>query len=68
MNTVIACVVSPLDHKYEPPGDEVNITESPRQNVVGPLGVMVGGPGILLSVTTVAGLVALQPLVVTVTV
>lgn len=53
---------------YDPPGEEVNVTESPKQNVVGPLGVTVGGEGIVLTVTVVGELVAVHPLVVTVTV
>jgi hypothetical protein len=68
LNTVIACVVAPFDHIYVPPGEDVSITESPKQKVVGPLGVIVGGAGVVLTVTAVGALVALQPLVVTVTV
>jgi len=68
LNTVIACVVAPFDHIYVPPGEDVSITESPKQKVVGPLGVMVGGAGMVLTVTAVGALVALHPLVVSVTV
>lgn len=61
-------VVCPFDQRYVPPGEEVNVTESPKQNVVGPLAVMVGGAGIVLMVTVTGALVELHPFVVTVTV
>ena len=48
------CVVSPVDHKLSVADEEVRITESPSQNVVGPLAVMVGTEGIALTVTVVA--------------
>ena len=44
------------------------MTELPKQKVVGPLGVIIGTAGEVLTVTTVAELVALQPADVTVTV
>jgi hypothetical protein len=40
---VIDCVVAPFDHVFPNTLDDVNITESPEQNVVGPLVVIVGG-------------------------
>ena len=48
------CVVSPVDHKLSVADEEVNTTESPAQNVVGPLAVMVGTEGIAFTVTVVA--------------
>jgi xanthosine utilization system XapX-like protein len=48
---------------------DVSVTLPPAQNVVGPLGVIVGVAGIALTVTLVADDAALlQPLVVTMTV
>jgi hypothetical protein len=40
--TVIACVVAPLFHKYELPLLAVSVTLPPSQNVVAPPAVMVG--------------------------
>ena len=54
METVMLCVVSPVDHKLSVADEEVNTTESPAQNVVGPLAVMVGTEGIAFTVTVVA--------------
>ena len=36
VETVILCVVSPVDHKLSVAEDEVNTTEPPEQNVVAP--------------------------------
>jgi hypothetical protein len=47
-------VVVPVDHKYEDPALEVNVTLPPVQNDNGPLAVIVGTAGILLTVTEVA--------------
>ena len=61
------CVVSPVDHKLSVADEEVRITESPSQNVVGPLAVMVGTEGIALTVTVVVAEVAEQKPLSTVT-
>ena len=61
VNTVIDCVVSPVDQRYPPANDAVNSTESPSQNVVEPLAVMVGVVGIGLTVTIVAAETAEHP-------
>jgi hypothetical protein len=54
------CEVSPVLHRYDEPGLDVNVTLPPAQNVVGPLAVMLGvGSG--FTVTAVAALVPLQP-------
>ena len=45
------CVVSPVDQRLSIAEDEVKITESPAQNVVGPFAVMVGVAGVGLTVT-----------------
>lgn len=43
--TVIDCVVSPVDHKYVDAAEDVNVTEPPAQKVVGPPGVTIGVAG-----------------------
>ena len=58
--TLIDCVVAPVDQRYEVAALAVSVTDPPSQNVVGPDGVIVGVTGVL-TVTTVAALVALQP-------
>ena len=58
VETVIDCVVSPVDHKLSVAEDEVNTTEPPEQNVVAPLAVMVGTEGKGFTVTLVATEVA----------
>lgn len=40
--TVIDCPVEPFDHVLPDVADEVNVTEFPEQNVVGPPAVIVG--------------------------
>ena len=45
------CVVSPVDQMLSIADDEVKITESPAQNVVGPFAVIVGVEGVGLTVT-----------------
>jgi len=50
--TRIDCVVAPLDHKYESPDDEVNVTEPPGQKVIAPLAVIVAGGGVTPSSIT----------------
>ena len=49
--TVIDCDVSPFDQKLSFADEEVKTTESPSQNVVGPLAVIVGIPGTGLTIT-----------------
>jgi hypothetical protein len=53
--------MAPLFQRYEAAGEEVNTTEPPAQNVVGPLGVTVG-VGFGLTVTFTGAEVALHPL------
>ena len=48
---MIDCVISPVDQKLSIDDDDVKITESPSQNVVGPLAEMVGVAGVGLTVT-----------------
>ena len=43
--TLIVCVVSPDDHRLPVASEEVNVTEPPSQNVVGPLAVTTGVAG-----------------------
>ena len=52
--TVIDCVVAPFDHVFPLAEEEVNVTEPPAQNVVGPPAVMVGVAGSGFTVTVVA--------------
>jgi hypothetical protein len=47
-------VVAPVDHKYEDPAPDVNITLPPVQNERGPPAVIVGVAGIVFTVTAVA--------------
>lgn len=61
VETVIGCVVSAVDQVFPVADDEVNVTEPPVQNVVGPPGVIIGVPGAELTVTTVGEDVATQP-------
>lgn len=51
--TVMDCVVAPLDQKLLLAEDDVKVTEPPAQNVVGPLAVMVGTAGMVLTVTVI---------------
>jgi hypothetical protein len=44
--TVIDCVVSVVDQVFPAEAEEVNMTEPPAQNVVGPPAVTVGAAGI----------------------
>ena len=64
--TVIDCVVSPVDQRYESAAEAVRMTSSPAQNDVGPSAVIVA-TGFGVTETFVAGDVSLQPFVVTVT-
>ena len=56
----IACVVAPVDQRYEAPLDAVSVTLPPAQNVVGPPAVMLD-VGLALTVTVVGDEAALQP-------
>jgi hypothetical protein len=59
--TVIDCVVAPVDQSHDVAALAERVTLPPLQNVVGPLGVMVGFGG-AFTVTAAGVLVALQPL------
>ena len=59
--TVIDWVVSPVDHKFPLEAEEVNTTDPPAQNVVGPPAVITGTEGIGLTVTVVGADVDVQP-------
>jgi hypothetical protein len=48
--TEMDCVDSVVDHVFPELAEEVNRTEPPEQNVVGPPGVTVGAAGIGLTV------------------
>ena len=61
METVIAWVTALVDHVFPVADDEVKVTEPPVQNVVGPLGEMIGTLGQGMTDTTVAAEVATQP-------
>ena len=65
---MIACVVAPVDQRYELAGDEVSVTLPPAQNVVGPLGVIAGAAGFALTTTEVDPAGEVQPLTVMLTV
>ena len=43
---MINCVVAPLDHKWDVPADDVNVTVPPEQKVIGPPAVTVGAAGV----------------------
>lgn len=61
MLTVIDCVVAPVDQVFPVVEEDVNVTEPPVQNEIGPLGVMLGVAGSGVTVTTVAADVEEQP-------
>ena len=42
METVIDCVVAPLDQVFPVAEDEVKVTEPPAQKISGPFAVIVG--------------------------
>jgi hypothetical protein len=46
-------VVAPVDQVFPDTAEEVNTTEPPAQNVVGPPAVMIGAAGIGLTVTLI---------------
>jgi hypothetical protein len=57
----MACVVAPLDQRYELAALAVSVTLPPAQNVVGPLAVMTGVAGNALTTTLVGAELPLQP-------
>jgi len=59
--TVMDCVVSPVDQTFPLGAEEVNTTEFPEQNVVGPPAVIVGTKGIGLTITDVEAELAVHP-------
>jgi len=67
VETVIDCVVAPFDQWLLVADDEVNTTEPPEQNVVGPLAVMVGTAGNAFTVIPIGDDVAEQKPLLTVT-
>jgi hypothetical protein len=68
VETVIDCVVAPVDQVFPVAEDEVNVTLPPVQNVVDPLAEMVGVAGSGFTITVVATDVAVQVPLLTVTV
>ena len=61
VETVIACVIAPVDHRLPVADDEVKVTLPPVQNVVGPPAVMVGVGGTGLTVPLTATLIVVIP-------
>jgi len=53
-------VVWPFDQRYAKPDVEVNVTDPPEQNVVGPPAEIVGVPGSGLTFTFLGALEALK--------
>lgn len=62
VETLIDCVVAPVDHKLSVADDEVKVTLPPVQKVVGPPGVIVGVGGIGLTVPDTATFTVVTPL------
>ena len=58
VDTVIDCVVAPVDHKFPLADDEVNTTLPPAQKVKGPPAEIVGVAGNAVTVTVVPAEVA----------
>ena len=61
---MIACVVAPFDQRYDAPGPAalaVSVTLPPPQSVVGPLAVIDGAGGFVLTKTLVEAELARQP-------
>ena len=56
MVTVIVCVVSPVDQVFPVDTEDVNTTEPPSQNVVGPPALTVGAGGIGFTVMVIGAL------------
>lgn len=54
VETVIDCVVAPVDQVFPVVEEEVSTTEPPEQNVVGPPAVIIGTGGVGFTVTVVA--------------
>ena len=52
-DTVIDCVVAPLDHVFNDGDEDDNTTLPPEQNVVAPPAVIVGVAGVDVTVTVV---------------
>ena len=68
VETVIDCVVSPVDQRLFVADEDVSTTEPPAQNVVEPLAEIVGVAGVGFTVTiSLAEAFELQPPLVTVT-
>ena len=51
---MIDWVVSPVDHKFPEAVEDVKVMDSPSQNVVDPLAVIVGTAGLGFTVTLTA--------------
>lgn len=51
--TVMFCVVSPLDQRYDTPALDESVWLLPAQMVTGPAGLIVGRDGKAFTVTTV---------------
>ena len=66
--TVIDCVVAPVDHVFPVAEEDVNVTLPPEQKVVGPPAEIVGVAGAGFTVTAVPADVALHVPLLTVTV
>lgn len=60
VETVMDCVVAPVDQVFPVAADEVRVTEPPVQKAVGPLAVIVGVGGSGLTVITTAEEVEVQ--------
>ena len=61
VETVIDCVVAPVDHAYVVAALDVSRTLPPAQKVVGPPAVIIGVPGLEFTITVVVAEVAEQP-------
>ena len=59
--TLIVCIVSPDDHRLPVASEEVNVTEPPSQNVVGPPAVTTSVVGVGFTVTVIGTDVAEHP-------
>ena len=47
----MACVVAPVDHRYDVADDDVSVTDPPPQSVVVPEAVIVGVAGTPFTIT-----------------
>lgn len=61
-DTLMDCVVAPVDQRLPVACEDVSVTEPPEQNEVGPLAEIVGAVGLAFTVTIVAAEVVEQPL------